>query len=327
LLWAVALDGAGRAREIPLSDLDGHLGKTPLWIHMHREWEGAEAWLKAIKAPKAARRDLMSANTRPDALPLGEGLLVNLRGLNQNPGSDPEDMVALRLWVTPTLVLSSRARHVKAIEDVRAQLKHGYGPQDPGGVLAALALSLGDRMQPFLLALSDAIDELDEKDEALLGADTPDQDRDLEEDLHQSRLDIVGLRRYLAPQQAALVRLAGLTHPVLTPAAREHLGIAMASHIRHLEDLDSMRDRAALLRERIQQRAQERMNRAVYRMSVLASVFLPLTFITGLLGVNLGGIPGATTNWAFWILVVALVAVVAGEWMYLRKGDGRFRDR
>jgi zinc transporter len=256
---------------------------------------------------------------------LGDGVLVNLRGVNLNPGAEPEDMVALRLWVTPRLVVSARARQVKAVQDLRAQLKHGYGPLDAGGIIGALALALADRMQPFLLELSDSIYDLDERDE-ILGNETPDRERDLEEELHQSRLDIVGLRRYLAPQQAALNRLHSSVHPVFTLANRETLGIALNAHTRHLEDLDSLKDQAALLRDRIQQRAQERMNRVVYRMSLLAGVFLPLTFITGLLGVNLGGIPGSASSWGFGVLCGLLVALAGGEWLYLRRSD-RFRDR
>ncbi|MCF8481820.1 MAG: zinc transporter ZntB [Rhodospirillum sp.] len=332
ILWVVSLDGRGGARDLNLDPhaVTAHLAAAdgeaaPLWVHIHREWESADLWLKSVKVPRAARRDLLAGDTRPDALALGEGLLVNLRGVNLNPGAEPEDMVALRLWVTPRLVVSARARSVKAVQDVRAQLKHGYGPLDAGGISGALALALADRMQPFLLELSDSIYDLDERDE-ILGSETQDRERDLEEELHQARLDIVGLRRYLAPQQAALSRLQSSVHPVLTQANKETLGIALNAHTRHLEDLDSLRDQAALLRDRIQQRAQERTNRVVYRMSLMAGVFLPLTFITGLLGVNLGGIPGAETNWGFWILCGLLVVLVGVEWFYIRRSD-RFRER
>lgn len=47
-----------------------------------------------------------------------------------------------------------------------------------------------------------------------------------------------------------------------------------------------------MLREHMNQALAEKMNRDTYRLSLSAAVFLPLTFITGLLRVNLGGIPG-----------------------------------
>lgn len=54
------------------------------------------------------------------------------------------------------------------------------------------------------------------------------------------------------------------------------------------------------------------LNKSMYRLSIIATVFLPLTFITGLLGINVGGIPGEKSKWAFWIVcsILTCLAVV-----------------
>ncbi|MBK1664024.1 zinc transporter ZntB [Rhodospirillum rubrum] len=319
LLWIVALDGKGGCREVALDDVPALIGGPErLWVHLHRGWPKANRWLKEVLAiPRPARRDLLAESTRPDSAFLGEGVLLNMRGINVNPGADPEDMVSLRLWITPTLIITSRARFILAAKDVRAQLAQSQGPVDCGGVAAALALGLAERMQPFLLELEDAIYALDERDEELR-ENNPLVEEEIEEALHQSRIDIVGLRRYLAPQQAALTRLMGHPHPALCAQDRDILGAALATFTRYVEDLDSLREQAALLRDRIQQRAQQRMNRAIYKMTLLAGIFLPLTFVTGLLGVNLGGLPGAQSPFGFWILVGLLIALAIGEFLYIR---------
>ena len=72
-------------------------------------------------------------------------------------------------------------------------------------------------------------------------------------------------------------------------------------------------ERANLLQEQIQSLQNERMNRAILRLGVVATVFLPLGFITGLLGINVAGIPGSHNSEAFWqvcglLLALALVA-------------------
>jgi len=61
---------------------------------------------------------------------------------------------------------------------------------------------------------------------------------------------------------------------------------------RWLEDLDSSIARTSLLADEINARLTEAMTRRTYIMSIMAMVFLPATFLTGLFGVNLGGIPG-----------------------------------
>ena len=61
----------------------------------------------------------------------GDGLLLILRGISFNPGADPEDMIALRMWFGRNRIITMRHRHVKAIEDVANALGSGRGPRRP----------------------------------------------------------------------------------------------------------------------------------------------------------------------------------------------------
>jgi zinc transporter len=56
----------------------------------------------------------------------------------------------------------------------------------------------------------------------------------------------------------------------------------------------------------------------MYVLSIVAAVFLPLGFLTGLLGINVGGIPFAENPWGFLAVVVALLGVVALELLVFR---------
>ena len=62
--------------------------------------------------------------------------------------------------------------------------------------------------------------------------------------------------------------------------------------IRFLEELDSSIERAQIIQQTIANQVSEQLNQRMYVMSVVAALFLPLGFLTGLLGVNVGGIPG-----------------------------------
>ena len=68
---------------------------------------------------------------------------------------------------------------------------------------------------------------------------------------------------------------------------------------RFIEDLDSARDRAAVTQEELQTRLSDQMNKTMYLLTVVATLLLPASLLTGLLGINVGGVPGVESNWAF----------------------------
>lgn len=85
---------------------------------------------------------------------------------------------------------------------------------------------------------------------------------------------------------------------------------------RYVEGLDALRERAAVTNDELSTRLAEAMNRRMYILSVVAAVFLPLGLITGLLGVNVGGLPGTHNEWGFWI-VTGLLGVIGGLTMWI----------
>jgi len=57
----------------------------------------------------------------------------------------------------------------------------------------------------------------------------------------------------------------------------------------------------------------------MYALTLVATIMLPLGFLAGLLGVNVGGMPGADTSWAFWAVCAMLAAVTIFEvWLFKR---------
>jgi zinc transporter len=89
---------------------------------------------------------------------------------------------------------------------------------------------------------------------------------------------------------------------------------------RFVEDLDLVRERAVVVQEELVSRLSEKMDRTMYVLSIVAAIFLPLGFLTGLLGINVGGIPGADYKGSFLIFSVILICIVAFQvWFFRRK--------
>ncbi|HSP98528.1 MAG TPA: zinc transporter ZntB [Candidatus Dormibacteraeota bacterium] len=304
LIHSYLLDGRGGARAIDWAGVRAWQStEGTLWVHLDRGEESTEHWLQQESGLEPLIVEaLLEPETRPRYTALPGGWLVVMRGVNLNPGADPEDMVALRMWIDPHRVLTVRRRRLMAVLDVEAALAAGRGPCDAGGLLVALADRLVERMGPVVAQLDEQLDGLE--CDALQGAGEA-----LRMHLAGVRRQAIVLRRHIAPQRDALVGLITAQAGVLGDEHRLQLREVVDHVTRYVEDLDALRERAAVTNDELTNRAAEEMNRRMYILSLVAAVFLPLGLITGLLGVNVGGVPGTNYEWGFWILSGGLVAI------------------
>jgi zinc transporter len=90
--------------------------------------------------------------------------------------------------------------------------------------------------------------------------------------------------------------------------------------VRLVEDLDSVRERLGVIHEELVSRLSDQLNKRMYVLSIVAALFLPLSFLTGLLGINVAGIPGEDYPHAFWVFTGMLVVLIAFQmWFFVRK--------
>lgn len=310
---AFDIDASGKAQLI--ADLDTPLGAEGgyRWVHFDLAQAGGADWI-ADQAGALVSEALTREDTRPRAVAHETGLIIILRGVNLNPDADPDDMVSLRLWITESLVISTRIRRLMAVSNLADHLRAGGdAPPSPGALIASLAAGLTERMAPVVAGLSDAAAELEarsvETADGLRGA------------LAETRRTTIALRRYVAPQREALARLYQEPHTLIAPDVRSALRETSDQITRLIEELDAVRDRSAILNDQLVDARAEEMNRAMLLLSVVAAIFLPLGFLTGLLGINVGGLPGADWPFAF-AVVCALSAALAGvlALVFKRKG-------
>lgn len=304
------LDG-GMAR--PVEDVSSPLSEDVVyrWVHLDRSAQGVHAWIEA-QSDAVVANALSREDTRPRVAEHANGLILIMRGVNLNPNSDPEDMVSIRLWLTDRLVISTRMRRLMAVAEIVERFEAGQGPAQPSDFICALAQGLTARMEPVLDELVDEIDDLEER--------SVDQASGLRSQLADVRRATIALRRYLAPQRDVLARLSVEEGgPLTLPHVRISLREVADQLTRLVEELDMIRERSSILNDQMVDARAEEMNSAMLLLSVVAAVFLPLGFLTGLLGINVGGLPGANWPYAFALVCVLCLGVAGGLVVWFRK--------
>jgi zinc transporter len=315
LICAFLRSPGGDWREIGWDEIvDWRPDNGLLWLHLDRSGERAKTYLrKESGLDTLVHENLLAEETRPRAIEISGNLLINLRGVNLNPGANPEDMVSVRVWIEPNRIISSRHRPLMAVNDIREQIARGRGPKKEGDFLIMLADRLVSRMSPVLEELDEAEDDLE--DQMVTGGR-----EEIRTKLAEVRRQAIGLRRYLSPQREALSRVHGEPLEWLDARQRARLREISDRIIRYVEDLDAIRERAAIIQDEVANRVAEQINTNMYRLAIVATVMLPLGLLTGLLGINVDGMPGSKdTPWAFGIVTGLLFVLILLELVVMRK--------
>lgn len=314
LICAYELNGEGGGAAIETWDgLPSTESGKPCWIHLDRGGDRTLAWLQNDSNLRPIIQEaLVAEETRPRCTPYDEGVFLNLRGLNLNPGAEPEDMLSVRIWIEPTRIITARLRNLMAIQDVRDAIDQGNGPQNTGAFVIMLANRLTARLEPLLDELQDRLDGLEDTVVSNVR-------RELRSELARLRRRTILLRRYIGPQREALRALATLDVEWLSDRQRDRINEIADRVTRYVEDLDVIRDRAAILQDELTSLLTERMDRTMYILSIVTVIFLPLALVSGMLGMNVGGIPGEKNPWAFATISGVFILIVALEVWIVRK--------
>ncbi|KGF65701.1 MULTISPECIES: zinc transporter ZntB [Pseudomonas] len=317
LVHALVLDGKGGARSIPRTELDG-LQLEPhesVWLHWDRSHPQTQTWLRSASGLSQFVCDLMlEENTRPRLLALPENeLLLFLRGVNLNPGAEPEDMVSVRIFAAAQRVISLRLRSLRATDELIASLNEGKGPKTASELLLYLAQFLTDKVQAVVSELTELVDDMEERIDA--------DERYMPEhgNMVHIRRRAAGLRRFLAPQREIYAQLTRSKMPWFVEDDADYWNELNNSLTRYLEELELTRERVGLVLEAEDRRLSERMNRTMYRFGIITGIFLPMSFLTGLLGINVGGIPGSENPYGFLFACLLMLVVAIGQmWLFKR---------
>ena len=314
LLHALVLDGQGGARPIEstneLNSWQPSHGK--LWVHMDYSQSEAVEWLKAQPHLNDYELEsLIADETRPRITSTTNGHMLFLRGVNLNPAQSPEDMVSIRLFISEDILITTRKRRLLSVQDTLACLNENKGPCNISELVCSITQKLTSRMQSVIDSLDETLDEFEEE------IDEPSKKFD-NQGLSQLRRQTIALKRYLKPQKEALSSMVNNHYLWLLDDDKAKLNETTNLLIRYLEELDSSIERAQIIQQTITNQVSEQLNQRMYVMSVVAALFLPLGFLTGLLGVNVGGIPGTESPYAFSAFVIFLIVLTGGIGVYFK---------
>lgn len=218
-------------------------------------------------------------------------------------------------------MLTFRRRRLGIVEDACEAIADVQGGSiGTLGALAELGDEFLDRIGPTIRGIASLLDDAESEVESSRG-------RRLDR-VTTIRRALLDLDRYLDPLQNAIHRSQLDASTKASPIENESLRglLDRTNWIEHR--IHGQVDRARVLADREHVLAMDDLAASTYRLSWIATIFLPLTFVTGLLGINVDGIPFASNHWGFWLVcgILCLIAVGTGLVLAAVLRAGRHRQ-
>lgn len=266
------------------------------WVHLDATNPFAKGWLENSVGylDHLIIDALLAQETRSRIIEFDEGLLIILRAVNLNKNSEPDDMVSLRIWIDCDRIITIQRRDVKSVYEIAQKITEGKTIKSSGEFLYNLIYEILITISPFIYDMNERIDDIEEKIMTT-------HDMIFREKIMQLRTQSAVFKRYLSPQKEVIAKLQKIEHSWIDDWAKRHFQETF-NQITHLvEELDEASNRSQILHDELANAMSETMNKSMYKLSMISIIFMPLTFITGLFGMNIGGIPGAENSASFYI--------------------------
>ncbi len=219
------------------------------------------------------------------------------------------------LVIGPHYLLTFQERYFGFFEPVRERLRVGIGPirrSGPDYLAYALVDTLIDRYFPIAERLAHELEELEDR-----VVENPEPE-DLAS-IHRIRRQLSVIRRVGWPQREAIRSLVRDETPFVSDAVRVFLRDT-ESHIAQIMELvDSSREMAVGLTDIYLSTVSHRTNEVMKVLTLMASIFIPLTFVAGIYGMNFEYMPELQSPRAYPLVLVIMVTVAAGMVLYFRR--------
>ena len=309
LVWAFHIHADGSSEPLAVDQPIEARHDGWLWLHVNLIDQRVRPWLKSLDLPPGAAA-LLTAHDNHQQLHAQDACIYGvITDLSREIGATGDEFAHLHFAMTERLLISGRYRPLNAVERVREMIEQGQARLSGAAALLELIV---DHVAEAVNRLADKLaEELDGIEDRLIRG----QIADGRQSLANARRTSVKLHRQLAGLRSLFHRLERDGAPHLQQA----LALAAKKLAQRLDALDhdivEIRDRARLLQEEMNALTADESRRSLSFLTVITTVFLPPTLVTGFFGMNTKNLffsddPGGTL-WALGFVLLSAALVMA----------------
>lgn len=253
---------------------------------------------------------MFGATSKARCIVLDDKALVLLNLPGEVDGADANKRF-MGMWIEARRVIIASEHKVLEVLNIERWQRSHHAPLTPADLVARLGLRSADSIEPAIEHLGDRLDRIEE---ALFSQSIGDSRKKLTSVRHK----LIALRRMLWPQRDVLSTLEIEDLSFLTTRDRTRLRESSSRLERLGAELQALSERAVLVHEQLIDTRAEQMNKTMLLLTAFTVILMPMTVISGVLGMNLTGIPFASQPWAFWAVIGLFAAIGGGLFLWMR---------
>jgi len=260
-----------------------------------------------------ALEDLMNTRQRPKLDDLGDHLFTVLKMFYLK--GDRVDSEQLSLVLKGNTVISFQEREGDVFDPIRERLKENKGRIRRMGadyLLYALMDAIIDNYFVILEWLGERVEELEER---LIS----DPQHEHLESIYSLKHDLISLRRSIWPLREVIGSLQRQDSSLFSGEMRPFVGDLYDHSIQVIESVESYRDTLSGLTDIYMSAMSNRMNEVMKVLTIIATIFIPLTFIAGIYGMNFEYMPELGWYVGYPLVLIVMVAVVVSMLFYFKR--------
>ncbi|HEY7372139.1 MAG TPA: CorA family divalent cation transporter [Polyangia bacterium] len=277
----------------------------PHWLHLNLVDTRARRWIEGAGLPDEAREVLLEPAPLVHGQPLPDAVLIVLQDIHHDFKGDPESVGPMVIYLEEQRVITGRRHALMSLDRMRRKLLAGMQVATASELFEEMLQTLAESFGHLVGKLGDEIDDAEDK---ILAGELHDQGARL----GRMRRTLARFRRHVRANRAALATV--VSHPPRWCDAddRVRLQQALERVDAIAQDIELCQERTRLLQEEIAGRLGEATNRNLFFLSIVTATLLPVTLITGIFGMNVGGLPFLNDPGGFaWVTGIMIGAVVA----------------